>query len=183
MAEGIKFGTVYYTTDGKAPTNESIEYLGPIPMPLGHSHFIFVSYSQEGVCGEIRDIEYDLSLESDIEIQDIINNLKQYNLNSGKTIDLTGHLPGNTSRYSYSVGAALKLEDTIYYLITENVIDSAESSMKTGAFYLADIKDGSLYKAIRDEEDMTFSNGAEIPPEAYAIPDPIILMDDLPPAQ
>ena len=180
VAEGIKFGVVYYTTDGTIPTDESTEYVGPIPMPLGHSHFIFLSYSQEGVAGEIADIEYDLTIETELDLQELINHLKQYNVNCGKTIDLAGHLPGGTTRYSYSIGAAIKLDEedkTIYYLITENVIDSAESSMKTGAFYLADTEDGTLYKAIRDDEEMTFTRGAEIKPEDYAIPEPVIQLD------
>ncbi|MBQ9690445.1 MAG: hypothetical protein IJV47_07565, partial [Candidatus Methanomethylophilaceae archaeon] len=89
---------------------------------------------------------------------------------SDLTIDLAGHLPGNTSRYSYTIGAALKLDDVVYYLITENVIDSAESSIKTGAFYLADVKTGDLFKAVRDDEEMTFTKGAAIKPEDYAVP-------------
>ncbi|MBO6299278.1 MAG: chitobiase/beta-hexosaminidase C-terminal domain-containing protein [Lachnospiraceae bacterium] len=180
-AEGIKYGVVYYTTDGTIPTDESTEYVGPIPMPIGHSHFIFLSYSQEGVAGEIADIEYDLNIESELDLQEVINHLKQYNVNNGKTIDLAGHLPGNTSRYSYTIGAALKLDDVVYYLITENVIDSAESSIKTGAFYLADVKTGDLFKAIRDDEEMTFTKGAEIKPEDYAVPEPVAEMD-APPA-
>ena len=180
-AEGIKYGVVYYTTDGTIPTDESTEYVGPIPMPIGHSHFIFLSYSQEGVAGEIADIEYDLNIESELDLQEVINHLKQYNVNNGKTIDLAGHLPGNTSRYSYTIGAALKLDDVVYYLITENVIDSAESSIKTGAFYLADVKTGDLFKAIRDDEEMTFTKGAEIKPEDYAVPEPVAEMD-VPPA-
>jgi len=180
-AEGIKYGVVYYTTDGTIPTDESTEYVGPIPMPIGHSHFIFLSYSQEGVAGEIADIEYDLNIESELDLQEVINHLKQYNVNNGKTIDLAGHLPGNTSRYSYTIGAALKLDDVVYYLITENVIDSAESSIKTGAFYLADVNTGDLFKAVRDDEEMTFTKGAEIKPEDYAVPEPVAEMD-APPA-
>ena len=180
-AEGIKYGVVYYTTDGTIPTDESTEYVGPIPMPIGHSHFIFLSYSQEGVAGEIADIEYDLNIESPLDLQEVINHLKQYNVNNGKTIDLAGHLPGNTSRYSYTIGAALKLDDVVYYLITENVIDSAESSIKTGAFYLADVNTGDLFKAVRDDEEMTFTKGAEIKPEDYAVPEPVAEMD-APPA-
>ena len=179
-AEGIKYGVVYYTTDGTIPTDESTEYVGPIPMPIGHSHFIFLSYSQEGVAGEIADIEYDLSIETELDLQEVINHLKQYNVNSGKTIDLAGHLAGNTSRYSYTIGAAVKLDDVVYYLITENVIDSAESSIKTGAFYLADVETGDLFKAIRDDEEMTFTKGAEIKPEDYAIPEPVAEMDTPP---
>ena len=184
-AEGIKFGVVYYTTDGTIPTDESTEYIGPIPMPIGHSHFIFLSYSQEGVAGELADIEYDLNLETELDLQEVIDHLKQYNVNNGKTIDLAGHLPGNTSRYSYSIGAAIKLDETVYYLITENVIDSAESKIKTGAFYLADIKNGDLFKAIRDEEEMTFTKGAAIKPEDYAVPEPVAEMDapSAPPVQ
>ncbi len=47
--------TVYYTTDGSQPSKDSTEYTGPIPMPVGTSHFRFVSYSYAGAAKIGRD--------------------------------------------------------------------------------------------------------------------------------
>ncbi|MDE6742562.1 MAG: chitobiase/beta-hexosaminidase C-terminal domain-containing protein [Lachnospiraceae bacterium] len=169
--------TVYYTTDGTIPTNTSTEYTGPVPMPLGTSHFTFIAYSQEGIPGEVTEVDYNLSLQGTAQVQDITANLMQYNVNLGKASDLTGYVAGNTMRYSYIVSSAICLEDKIYYIFVENMVSSSpnmeqgitEQSMRTGTFYLADINDGSLYKGVRSEEGV-YSCGDLIPPEAYAPP-------------
>ena len=44
VEEGTK---VYYTTDLSHPTEESLEYTMPIPMPLGESRFNFVAISEK----------------------------------------------------------------------------------------------------------------------------------------
>ncbi len=169
--------TVYYTTDGTMPTNESTEYTGPVPMPLGTSHFTFIAYSQEGIPGEVTEVDYNLSLQGTAQVQDITANLMQYNVNLGKAIDLSGSVAGNTMKYSYVVSSAIALENKIYYIFVENMISSSPNieqgtmpqSMRTGTFYLADINDGSLYKGVRSE-DGVYSIGELIPPEAYAPP-------------
>ncbi|MCR5250895.1 MAG: chitobiase/beta-hexosaminidase C-terminal domain-containing protein [Lachnospiraceae bacterium] len=173
-AEAQKYCRIFYTTDGRAPTDQSTEYLSPVPMPLGHSHMVFIAYSQDGIPGEITECDFDLTLETEIDAQSFIDLLKQFDINSGKTVDLEGHLPGNISRYTYNVGYALKFEEDIYYLITENVTDMSENSIKTGAYYLGNISTGELYKAVRSEEDQSFSLGELIPPEAMMAPEPMI---------
>lgn len=170
------FCKVYYTTDYTMPTDDSMEYTGPIPMPIGNSHFIFIAYSQEGIPGEITEMDYNLTLNGTAQVQDIITNMMQYNVNLGKAVDLEGNVTGNQMRYSYVVSSAIYLEDHIYYILVENMISSTNpetQSMKTGAFYLADIYDGSLYKGVRDEEGV-YSRGELIPPEYYAPPVPLI---------
>lgn len=169
--------TVYYTTDGTMPTDESTEYTGPVPMPLGTSHFTFIAYSQEGIPGEVTEVDYNLSLQGTAQVQDITAHLMQYNVNLGKASDLTGYVAGNTMKYSYVVSSAICLEDKVYYIFVENMVSSSpnmeqgtmQQSMRTGTFYLADINDGSLYKGIRSEEGV-YSCGELIPPEAYAPP-------------
>ncbi len=177
-ATAQKYCRIYYTTDGKVPTEESQEYLSPVPMPIGYSHLMFVAYSQEGIPGDIAEYDFELTLESEVDAQIFINAIKQYNINQGKTIDFDGHLLGNMSRYSYSVNAALKFEEDIFYLITEYITDINETSMKTGAYYLGNIKTGYMYKGVRSDEDGSFSMGDYLPPEAYAAPAPVITFYD-----
>ncbi len=172
--QASKHCRIYYTTDGRAPDNECSEYLSPIPMPLGHSHLIFVAYSQDGIPGEFTECDFDLTLSGEVEAQDFINALKQYNVNSGKTVDMDGRLPGSSSHYSYLVGSAISFGDKVYYLITENVSDLYENTIKTGSYFLGDIMDGTLYRAQRDEQDQSFSLGEQIPPEALVPPDSVL---------
>lgn len=175
-----QFCTVYYTTDGTLPTNNSTEYTGPIPMPIGTSHFIFIAYSQENIPGDITETDYNLTLNTELQVQDIVTNLMQYNINLGKTTDLSGSIAGNTMRYSYVISSAIKLEDRIYYILVENMVSitNIDQIMKTGTFYLADIVDGSLYKGIRSEEG-EYSRGELISPDSYAPPPPPVVSENI----
>ncbi|MCR4937632.1 MAG: chitobiase/beta-hexosaminidase C-terminal domain-containing protein [Lachnospiraceae bacterium] len=165
------FCTVYYTTDGTPPTMEDgIQYTDPIPLPLGHSHFIFAAFSEEGVSSDIKECDYNLNIEAVVDIQAILQQIRQYNLNQGKTVDLEGHLPGNLSKYSYVVDSALSLdpdpdnsnkdERKIYFLVTENTVDTTSNSMRTGTYYLIDSEDSSLYKAAKVNS-ISMDNSAE----------------------
>ncbi|MCR5209218.1 MAG: chitobiase/beta-hexosaminidase C-terminal domain-containing protein [Lachnospiraceae bacterium] len=188
--EAQQFCTIYYTTDSTPPSIENgIQYTGPIPMPIGHSHFNFASFSQEGVSSEITECEFDLNIDSEVDIQLAINSIKQYNINQGRAVDLEGHLPGNLTRYTYVVDSAImegdeedqsvkKKEKKIFYLVTENTVDVIGNTMKTGNYYLIDCADGSLYKCTRTakeseegkDEIQVYTRGEQIPPEACMPP-------------
>ena len=198
-----QFCTVYYTTDGTPPTmGESNEYSEGIPMPLGHSHFIFAAISQEGISGDVTECDYNLTIDSDFDMQTVIDAFKQYNLNMGRTADIEGHLPGNLTRYTYVIDSAINLDDSgkavsgnmadpetgelkepknphIYYIITEYTVDTSGLTMKTGNYYMVSIEDGFIYKAVKNEGEV-IQRGELIPPEAYAAPPPIVPEDNGP---
>ena len=198
-----QFCTVYYTTDGTPPTmGESNEYSEGIPMPLGHSHFIFAAISQEGISGDVTECDYDLTIDSDLDMQTVIDAFKQYNLNMGRTADIEGHLPGNLTRYAYVIDSAINLDDSgkaisgnmadpetgeleepkdphIYYIITENTVDTSGLTMKTGNYYMVSVEDGFIYKAVKKEGEV-IQRGELIPPEAYVAPPPIVPEENVP---
>ena len=200
------FCSVYYTTDGTPPEmDDGTEYTGPFPLPLGHTHFIFATFSQEGVRSEIKELDYYLNIESPVDIQLVLASIKQYNLNKGKTTDLEGHITGKSSKYSYIVDSALRFDDKFYYLITESTTDSMGNSMKTGTYYLADMEDSSIYKAEKVEEDEGRENEGDesdvqamaekspddasrifkiseepIPPEDFAVPQVVPELEPMP---
>lgn len=99
--------SVYYTTDGTLPTIFSNEYTGPIPMPIGKSHFIFIAMSNESIWGEVTEVDYELKLNSDVDINLLTQKLLNYDLILGKTVDTLGYLPGNSSKYVYQVSSAM----------------------------------------------------------------------------
>ena len=173
-ATAQRYCRIYYTTDGKEPTDESPEYLSPVPMPIGHSHMMFIAYSQEGVPGDLTEYDFELTLDAEIDAQIFIDAIKQLNINQGKTTDLDGHLPGNMNKYTYGVNAAIKFDESIFYIITEYITDISDNSMRTGAYYMGDIKTGFMYKGVRSDEDGSFTLGDYIEPEMYAVPLPVI---------
>ena len=196
-----QFCTVYYTTDGTPPTmGESNEYSEGIPMPLGHSHFIFAAISQEGISGDVTECDFDLTIDSELDLQTVIAAFKQYNLNMGRTADIEGHLPGNLTRYTYVIDSAINLDENgkavsgnmadpetgeleepkdphIYYIITEYTVDTSGLTMKTGNYYMVCIEDGFIYKAVKNEGEV-IQRGELIPPEAYVAPPPIVPEDN-----
>ena len=103
--------TVYYTTDGTVPNNKSIEYKSPITLPLGESHYIFVSYSQEGNPGEPTEVKYDFKVDSDFDIDVAVAQLNLYDYNIGRAADISGHLAGMINEYRYPISTIIWGED------------------------------------------------------------------------
>lgn len=171
-----KFCTVYYTTDGTTPNKESNEYTGPIPMPIGPSHFTFVAYSQEGISGDLSEANYYLIIESEIQIAEILEHIRYYNLNMGRTSNLEGQMTNSSSYLSYTVSSAISIDEKVYYIIIENMLDMNQVSMKTGTMYLADAETGDIYKGSKEEETNLPIVGQLIGPELYtpivATPEP-----------
>ena len=46
-------------------------------MPIGDSHIIFIAYNEEGVAGEITEVEYSLTLDTEIEVGDLIETVEE----------------------------------------------------------------------------------------------------------
>lgn len=99
--------TVYYTTDGTLPTIFSNQYTGPIAMPIGQTHFIFIAMSQESVWSEVTEVDYNLNISSMVDLNVVSQALLNYDLLQGKSIDLEGHLIGNTTKYFYQISSAI----------------------------------------------------------------------------
>ena len=172
--------TVYYTTDGTIPNLQSNKYESPIPMPIGSSHFIFVAYSQEGVPGEPTEIDFNLTLDSDVDVNEISQKLMAYNYLTGHAADAEGHIAGNSTYYSYNVSSALKFEESSYYLFVETLVDSSGNVLKTGNYYLVDVEDGNIYKGVKDSENNILLSDL-IDPSLYTLPDNPPGPDDNPP--
>lgn len=195
-AEAQKGCDLYYTTDNTLPTRLSNKYEGPIPMPVGTSHYLFVAYTAEGVAGDITEVTYHLNIDSELDFNQVVTNLYAYDYLSGRAFDIEGHLPGNSTRYDYKFSYActygvtfpdiketdatlptVKTKD-IYFVVIECLVDSMGKESKTGNVYFVNADDGSMYLAGKNTENKLYSfiddNGnmlvsSLISPESYTI--------------
>lgn len=150
IPEGCK---VYYTTDGSEPNNDSTQYTEPISMPIGNSVFKFVSYSKEGVAGEIVTRTYNLKLNAQYSINDALSVLSVSLVEQGYILDLYGNKEGIQGRYIYKFGSVNRVTDgQDYYFIYEYYEDLAGNQSKTGRIFGVNITTGVCGDIGLDEE-------------------------------
>lgn len=148
-----KYSTVYYTIDGTMPTNESTQYVRPIPMPLGKSSYQFVTYSQENVPGEVTKRDFDLQLSARFSSDEAVLITLQNLINSGILTDMAGHVEGMSGRNVYYCSSAFTENEVTYYLVTEYYEDLTGNWYSTGSRYAVDISTGIIYRVELNEED------------------------------
>ena len=144
---------VYYTNDGSEPNNDSTQYMEPISMPLGNSVFKFVSYSKEGVAGEIVTRTYNLKLNAQYSVNDALSRLSVSLVEQGYILDLYGNKEGIQGRYVYKLGSVNRVADgQDYYFIYEYYEDLAGNQSKTGRIFGVNVTTGACGAIGLDEE-------------------------------
>lgn len=143
---------VFYTTDGSEPTSDSLEYHGPISMPIGKSRFKFVTYNAEGIAGEVLTRDYNLVLNTDVSVADAEGIITQGMLETGKIYDLSGLSYDVTGKYLYRLWYVTNIDNLgDFYIIAEYYEDSGGIVTRTGALYAVGIYDGKRYRLSLDE--------------------------------
>lgn len=140
-------GTIYYTTDGTDPDENSIKYEPPIPMPLGKSEFRFIIISEENTASEILTAEYNLSISGNID-KAYAQNAVQLRLMS------LGH-PVMT--HEFLAGFGYSHDGRNYYIVEEFSSDTGKRS-KEKTVYAVDSQTGEVFTINRNtaKEDYDF---------------------------
>lgn len=107
------------------PDMDSIEYNGPIPMPLGASELRFISYNSEGVASSVITRKYNVTIdESVVSRAQAANKATEFRFSQGGLLDTEGHSATGSGRFLYIIEDAINMKGTVYYVINEYYEDN-----------------------------------------------------------
>ena len=155
VPEGCK---VYYTTDGTEPTQDSIQYTGPICMPLGNSKFSFVSYSEENIAGEVTEISYSLKLpETAVSAAAAANIITEYRYSLGGMTSTTGELSTISGKLLFMCESAVYLNGDMFFVICEYYEDTVNNiRTKTGLVYCVSMTNAEKFGTLEVDANGNF---------------------------
>jgi tetratricopeptide (TPR) repeat protein len=145
-------GTVYYTTDGSDPGKDSLQYTGPVAMPLGKSNFKFVTISPEGVSSEIVSRSFDFTLKTDVTVGKAIDNVVKALYDRKVLTDLQGHSTEIKGKYVFQYDTIVEIADLGYYYVLNEYIDGDNGvRTKTDRLYAVEVYTGAPNRLTYDE--------------------------------
>lgn len=143
---------VYYTLDGSEPTTDSARYTEPLEMPVGISNFSFVVVNDKGAVSEVVHRTYNLTMAAyitpELAKQVLLNNLQV----NGIIADQAGHIVGRLGYNTYDVKTAVKLNGVVFYIITENYVDTTGSAHEAVKLYALNAITGDVFNAYKISE-------------------------------
>ncbi|MCM1538574.1 MAG: chitobiase/beta-hexosaminidase C-terminal domain-containing protein [bacterium] len=145
--------TVYYTTDGTMPDDNSTPYTRDICMPLGATLYRFISYNEERVASNITQVEYHLNLEEPpySPYQALLITTAGLT-DRGILLSMQGEVAGAKGTYSYETQAAFVYQGEIYYLVSEYYTDESGSRYQSQTKYAVSVVYGSLHQTAMDAD-------------------------------
>lgn len=154
MAEMIEIsveeGTrVYYTTDLKQPTTESMEYTAPIPMPLGESRFNFIAVSDKGIASGVTQRNYMLNMKTNVTLEEAETLLVQKLISTEHILDKNGAVKDRYGVFSYFYKFPISEAGINYYVFEEHYREN-QINNPLNHFYAVDVLYGSIYRLIPD---------------------------------
>lgn len=137
--------SIFYTTDGSEPTQEDTQYISPLTMPVGTSHYRFIAYDNDGNCSEIVDRDYHLVYSRLVSAEQAVNNLVSTLVRLDILLDTGGKVRGIDGHNEYIYNSIIEIEGAgEYYVVVENHVSYDGTTAPTGLMYAVNTHDGSV---------------------------------------
>lgn len=143
--------TVYYTTNGSLPDENSFIYGEPIPMKEGVTNYRFVSISEEGVHSEVVARSYQLNVETEWPAEESISRLKYRLIIKSIILDENGSVEGKDGKNIYVYDSLQIIDNKMMHVINEYYQEGNSSRNMTGNVYCVDLSNGYVYRIVTDE--------------------------------
>ncbi len=137
--------SIFYTTDGSVPTVESTQYISPIIMPVGRSHYNFVACDNEGNYSEVVERDYHLVFSRLVSAEQAVNSLVSTLVRLDILLDNTGKVRGLDGHNEYIYTDVIEIEGAgEYYRVVENHVSYDGITTPTGLVYAVNTHDGAV---------------------------------------
>lgn len=137
--------SIFYTTDGSDPTMKSKQYVSPITMPVGTSHYKFIAYDNDGNCSEIVERKYHLVYSRLVSAEQAVSGLVSTLVRLDILLDYDGKVRGIDGHYEYIYNSIIEIEGAgEYYVIVENHVFNDGTTAPTGLMYAVNTHDGTV---------------------------------------
>ena len=137
--------SIFYTTDGSDPTMESKQYISPITMPVGTSHYKFIAYDNDGNFSEIVERDYHLVYSRLVAPEQAVNSLVSTLVRLDILLDNTGKVRGIEGHNEYIYNSVIEIQGAgEYYVVVENHVLNDGTSVPTGLMYAVNTHDGTV---------------------------------------
>ena len=145
--------SVYYTTDGTIPTEESLKYTGPIPMPLGKTQFKAICYNEDtGYYSDVISRDYEFCLNTEYEYTQAQRDIYALMINNKIILDYAGTRSNYVGKNSYEFQYVITEEGLgEFYLFAEFYIPEEGQTEATGLLFAVGAYDGVIYRATVNE--------------------------------
>ncbi|SFD02504.1 FN3 associated domain-containing protein [Butyrivibrio sp. YAB3001] len=139
------YNTIFYTTDGSDPTITSKQYISPITMPVGTSHFKFVAIDEDGQVSDIVEREYHLVYTRLVSKEQAVNSLVSTLVRLDYLLDNSGKVRGVDGHNEYIYNSEIEIAGAgEYYVVVEYHVSNDGTSAPTGLLYAVNTHDGSV---------------------------------------
>jgi len=143
--------TVYYTTNGSIPDQNSFIYGEPIPMKEGVTNYRFVAMDEEGVYSDVVARSYQLNVDTEWPAEESVSRLKWRLVQKELLLEFDGTLKDKSGKNIYVYDSLQIIDNKMMHVINEYYQEGNKSRNMTGNVYCVDLSDGYVYKIITDE--------------------------------
>lgn len=127
--------TVYYTTDGKMPTEKSNKYTKPIKLDKANSVYYFIAIDSEGVTSDVVTRAYNYS-PNRISYNSAVEGLKNSLISSGKLENSNMEFKNGDIAYIDYVSLE-KISDDEYYIVRYEVTDKKGKNISSEVYAIS----------------------------------------------